>query len=389
MHSDSHQSCFLFTRFRQSGIPDLYSLQDAQTSFAAIGKNTGNIAFISAIRSHIPNAKPPISWDADVNEINAGGSIGIVPAANNIGAHADFGSVAKIFQKLSCNLVMIGLGAQSNFDGPIPPVPAGTLSWVSEVIKHRASKESPNISVRGPLSQKILDHYGFQGQTVVLGCPSLFINPSYELGQVVESNIRPIKRVAILAGNERWPHLKKLESSLTRIVTATQGSYIGQSAINMFCLTRGEAHLMDLTDLEACRNYSCPEMSIDEFIHWSVQHCNLFFNVEPWMEHYRRFDFVIGARLHGVMLAIQAGIPGVVIAHDSRTLELCQTMLIPYVLAKDVKDGVKLEDLPQLFNFNGKLFDVNRRALAKRYVDFIESNNLTPAGWLKDLGSVN
>ena len=131
MHSDSHPSCFLFTRFRQSGIPDSYSLQDAQTSFAAIGKNTGNIAFISAIRSHIPNAKPRISWDADVNKINAGGSIGIVPAANNFGAHADVGSVAKIFQKLSCNLVMIGLGAQSGIDGRIPPVPAGTLSWVS------------------------------------------------------------------------------------------------------------------------------------------------------------------------------------------------------------------------------------------------------------------
>ena len=128
-------------------------------------------------------------------------------------------------------------------------------------------------------------------------------------------------------------------------------------------------------------------MSLEEFARWSERHGNVFFDVSAWMEHYRRFDFVIGTRIHGVMLALQAGIPGVVIAHDSRTLELCETMMVPHVLASEVQNGITREELPGLFKFDAKEFDRNRRALAKRYVEFLESNELSPVGWLKTIAS--
>ena len=140
-------------------------------------------------------------------------------------------------------------------------------------------------------------------------------------------------------------------------------------------------------DLTTCRDYLCPEMDLAEFTLWSERHCNLFFDISSWMEHYRRFDFVIGARIHGVMLALQAGVPGVVIAHDSRTLELCQTMMVPYVLAKDVASGITRDQLPKLFKFDPKAFDENRRNLAKKYVEFLEGNELQPVSWLKDIAA--
>lgn len=155
----------------------------------------------------------------------------------------------------------------------------------------------------------------------------------------------------------------------------------------MMQLTRGEARLMDEADLRACRDYAAPEMDLEEFIRWSERHGNLFFDVPSWMEHYRRFDFVIGARIHGVMLALQAGVPGVVIAHDSRTLELCETMMVPYVLAKDVQNGITREQLPDLFKFDARAFDENRRSIARRYVEFLEANELAPVSWLKDIAS--
>ena len=55
----------------------------------------------------------------------------------------------------------------------------------------------------------------------------------------------------------------------------------------------------------------------------------------------RKFDFVVGPRFHGVMLAMQAGIPGGVIAHDSRTLELCQTMGIPVRDHKEIAENIR------------------------------------------------
>ncbi len=94
------------------------------------------------------------------------------------------------------------------------------------------------------------------------------------------------------------------------------------------------------------------------------------------MEYLRRFDFIVGARIHGVMLAIQAGVPGLCIAHDSRIRELCEKCMIPYVMADDVKEGIQLQDLPHLAEFDGKAFDRNRANIAKEYQTFFANNGL-------------
>jgi hypothetical protein len=76
------------------------------------------------------------------------------------------------------------------------------------------------------------------------------------------------------------------------------------------------------------------------------------------------------------MLAIQAGVPGLCIAHDSRIRELCEKCMIPYVMANDVKDGITLQDLPHLAEFDGKAFDQNRAAIAEAYQTFFTNNGL-------------
>lgn len=169
------------------------------------------------------------------------------------------------------------------------------------------------------------------------------------------------------------------------MVTATNGSYVGQHSFAMMQLTRGEAHLMTPEDLRACRDYACPEMDIEEFIQWSKLHGNLFYDVQAWMEHYRRFDMVVGPRIHGVMLALQAGVPGLCVVHDSRTLELCQTMMVPYVLAKDIADGMTRDQLSSMFTFDAEAFDANRAMLAARYNSFLASNSIVAPKWLQGM----
>lgn len=357
----------------------------SNTLYDRVGQNSGNLAFSNAVFQQVCGIEGNINWYDQFDDLSNFGTTGVIPAANQFGEHANLQKLSEKFSNINTDLIMIGLGAQSTIDGKLPNVPEGTVNWVKQIAMRRKNKNFPNIAVRGPITKNILSSYGFENDVEILGCPSLFTNPSNDLGLEIQSNIRRIKRVAVAAGHEKWNHLARIERSLTNIISATGGSYVGQSAFNMFQLTRGEARLMDETDLRACRDYACPEMDLEEFIRWSERHGNLFFDVQAWMEHYRRFDFVIGARIHGVMLALQAGIPGVVIAHDSRTLELCQTMMVPYVLASEVSAGITREMLPDLFKFDGKAFDENRRSIAKRYVAFLESNELTPVGWLKDI----
>lgn len=225
--------------------------------FSKVGQNTGNLAYQSAIANHLGGRVRVLPWGAGPRETGEAGAIGVIPAANQFGPHVDYSKLSERFSLLECRLVMIGLGAQSPTIGDIPVVPEGTVSWVQEIAK-RGKKGVPNIAVRGNFSRKVLDHYGFGDAAITLGCPSLFMNPDRGLGETIAGNVRTIKRIAVAAGLPNRPHLRNIEASLVRMVTATDGSYVGQHSLQMMQLTRGEASSMTKGDLRACRDMAAP-----------------------------------------------------------------------------------------------------------------------------------
>ena len=321
---------------------------------------------------------------APPQQMNRAGRIGVIQGANQLGAHFTADQWAERFEQLTVKLVIIGLGAQSNISGATPDVPQSVLNWVRRVVE-RAPGEGPNLGVRGQFTMKVLHAYGLDDYAEVIGCPSLFINPDPGLGRAIAANLQKPRRIAVVAGHEEWHDLARIEASLGRLVSQTGGSYIGQHGLNMMKLTRGEAGDLAEKDLEALGNYVCPDMNLGEFIRWSRIHGKIFFDVSDWMDYYKGFDFVIGTRIHGTMLALQAGIPALCIAHDSRTLELCETMKMPHVTADSVRDGVTRDELVSLFDFDPDVFDENRRNLCKNYVAFLKCNALRPVRWLQSI----
>lgn len=348
---------------------------ETEALYDRVGHNTGNLAFHHAIRCQLGISSPSVPWSGSLEEINAAGDIAVLPCANQIGAHLDYGGLASKFEKVKQPMLAIGLGAQGGLDGKIPEVPEGSLNWLRAIAEH-AGTSVPNIAVRGEFTLEVLEKYGLADKAVVLGCPTLFINPDPQLGQKIAQRIREPKKIAVASGHQRWFHLARIEASLARMVSATHGSYIGQSPLEMVKLTRGEGNELDEKSIKACRDYALPELDVSEFMDWSKRYGNVFFDIPSWMEHYRKFDLVIGARIHGVMLALQAGVPGLCIAHDSRTLELCQTMKVPYVLSKDVSTGISRDSLMDLIKFDPEEFNKNREELAGKYINFLTGNNM-------------
>ena len=348
------------------------------------GLNSGNLVFAHAISSHIAGDPQVMDIGAPPQQMNRAGRIGVIQGANQLGAHFTADQWAERFEQLTVKLVIIGLGAQSNISGATPDVPQSVLNWVRRVVE-RAPGEGPNLGVRGQFTMKVLHAYGLADYAEVIGCPSLFINPDPGLGRAIAANLQKPRRIAVVAGHEEWHDLARIEASLGRLVSQTGGSYIGQHGLNMMKLTRGEAGDLAEKDLEALGNYVCPDMNLGEFIRWSRIHGKIFFDVSDWMDYYKGFDFVIGTRIHGTMLALQAGIPALCIAHDSRTLELCETMKMPHVTADSVRDGVTRDELVSLFDFDPDVFDENRRNLCKNYVAFLKRNALRPVRWLQSI----
>lgn len=311
-----------------------------------------------------------------------------MPCANQLGPHADYGRLAERFSELKIGLVAVGLGAQGNSDyEQVPAVPEGTQAWVRTIIA-RAPSESPNIGVRGPFTLKVLEHYGLGDKAVVTGCPTLFLNPEPNLGQLIRERAqRGIRRIAVAAGHQKWKQLSRIEASLARLMEKSDGIYVVQSPIEMVTLARGEADTLSIEAISECRDYVCQHMEIAEFKSWSLRYARAFFNVSEWMEQLRSCDFIIGTRIHGVMMGLQAGIPGLCVVHDSRTREMCEVMKVPFVMARDVIDGVSAEQIKKHFDFNAEAFDINRQSLARRLAKFLETNGIPRSKWLTGITS--
>jgi len=342
-----------------------------------ISKNTGNLAFHYAIDFQFGSQLESVDWSSKLEEINSQKGYAILPCANQLGAHTALDSLANHFSRIDRPIVAIGLGAQSSSITVIPQLAQGTIRWVKEIINH-APSNYPNIGVRGEFTRRVLEQYGLGNHVEIIGCPSLFINPNPGLGRKIHDRIRPVRRIAVAAGSFRRTHLLNLEKSLVDLVTKTEGAYIIQSPLEMISIARGEISSLPKSRLSIIRNYAWSQLSEEEFVRWTKIYAHCFFNVPDWINYLRQFDFVIGTRIHGIILALQAEVPALCIVHDSRTLELCQTMKIPFVPADQVLEGVSINDIPHLFNFDPDVFDRNRVKLAKTYVNFLHNNQLKP-----------
>ena len=371
----------------RDSIPEAAFLSSKE-NYRRAGRNTGNFVFTAAIRNQLTNwdDPPSVSLAAASRRLEEKGGICVIPGANKLGPHMDMGRAADVLERAQVPVVAVSLGAQSNVDYRVPELPEGTLRWVRAIASRRPG-DVENIGVRGDFSRHVLAEYGFD-QVRVIGCPSLFLNPTNRLGEAVARNAMSMPaRVAVAAGGPGRRHLARIERSLTQMVTETSGAYICQAPFAMVALARGDFDALSEAEVEACREYMDDGMSMDAFISWVRLHAHVFFDVWAWMEFLRDFDLVVGTRIHGVLLGMQVGVPSMCIVSDSRTRELCETMDIPYVLARDHWGGFERAELAALFleQFDARRFDSKRQRLAANYLTFLEGNGLTPKETLRDL----
>lgn len=368
----------------QTSVEDS-AFMPTEQAYSLVGENVGNLAFHYAIDRQLGASLVALPWGSSHASIDAMQGTAVMPLANQLGPHCDMGGMAKQISQIQSPVIGIGLGAQAATTQTEVDIPQGTLDWV-RVIQDHAPSAGPNISLRGAFTRRVLERHGLAEKTIVLGCPSLFISPERHLGRTIAQRYAAgIERVGVAAGQRHWPRLRQIEASLTQMARITGGTYFCQHDIEMVRLGRREARLLDPEVRESCRNYIAPDMSDTEFIRWCDRHAVSYFSAAAWMEEIRRHDFVVGPRIHGVMLALQVGVPALCVAHDSRTIELCEIMRVPYVKAEDVSQGIKRDDLQRLFQFDAEEFDRNRLDLAKKYVGYLEQNRLNPAGYLTDL----
>ena len=276
---------------------------------------------MEALWRHLAPHASLLPWHVEPAEAREKCDLLVLAAANQLGAHNDLGLFAAHLEKIGLPMVVVGLGAQApNMASEVRLTP-GAERW-ARVLASLAPSAEPNIGVRGEFTRRVLERLGLGQSATTVGCPSNFLNDSPDfyarLKRAVEQ--RRIERLCVAAGSRHFAGTREIERRLFELVGETGGLYVAQADLAFVRWARGEA-----AD-EAIREFLAPSLSADDFARWRQRHAACFNDATSWLEAMRSVDFALGARFHGVMLAIQAGAPGGVIAHDSRTLELCQTI---------------------------------------------------------------
>jgi len=346
------------------------------------GANTGNFVFCHAISRILEVGPQSNPWGADLSHLSPQTDRLVVPLANWLGPHVDLGKLAETFRAVPVPIVGVGLGAQAPISGiDIEAIPEGSWEWL-RVVSAKSASERPNISLRGQATYDAIAKKGLAEKCVVTGCPSNFINPSLQLGKDIQQKwkTRGIHRVAVTAGTPS-NRLPLLEQSLVSLVEQTQGIYVCQAPLDMLRLFKGEFDKLTKESLAAHKAYLLPALTDDEFKSWFRKWSYAYTSVPEWLTQMDQFDVVVGTRIHGVMAGIQGGVPSICICIDSRTLELCQTMMIPHADVRDYKDGITVDQIASILEkWDAQAYDENRRMLAKRFNTFFLDNDLQVKG---------
>lgn len=362
-----------------------FSEASAQDVMTATGGNTGNIAFVHGVRKLIGNQLTRIGWGWDASVVRQKVDHLIICCANQLGEHVDLGGWADRLEAFGLPVTLFGIGAQADSMNVMPTLPPGTIRFL-QVVKKLSIANDSNIASRGEYSAKVINSHDVNANP--LGCPSLHASPVKNLGEqiLLRQNQSDFNKITVAAGNPWHGKSAPLEKKLCEIVDNYHGEYILQHPVSMVQYMYGERDAI----AENVRQRFSEVYGIDDFeelVSWYRKNASLYVEVGSWMLALKRSDLILGPRYHGVALGLQAGVPGTVIAIDSRTTELCQGTGIKYL---QLENAIKMsvEEIIQESKWteeDAMLFDNRRRVAANGYTEFLTLNGLEPSHHLKNL----
>jgi hypothetical protein len=365
----------------------LYANAPFDELFGHVGLNNGNLAFVYAIQQHVQGDLRYYPWTTPAATLRDEVDLLVMPCANQLGQHSDMGALGKTLDAAGVPVLAIGLGAQAGEETQDIDLTPGTLAWLQTLARLRPS-DAPNIYVRGPYTARQMKRFGVEG-AVVGGCPSMFLNPRRDLGLRIQASAQQVPRsLCVAAAHQSWAKCATIEQQLVSMVSDSYypGSYVPQSSADMVKISRDEFDSIDPPVLDAIRRFAAPHLSPELFREWCRQYARSFYDVPSWMDHLRRYDVTVGARYHGVALALQAERIGLTVTVDTRTKELCEQTGVPNVAAEDLNGPITRHILhDRLRRFDGAAYDEMRASKAATYVDFLAANGVSPAPYLYDL----
>jgi polysaccharide pyruvyl transferase WcaK-like protein len=211
----------------------------------------------------------------------------------------------------------------------------------------------------------------------VIGCPAIYWTCDPALHLKPAAKHRPLA-VALNGAANGVPHAsdaaaaKAVEAKLARLSFKHGYPYFLQNEADLAAIAANlpdafESHRIELL----MDQYGLSNIGPKKFIEFVKRNTRIHFKVVEWHAAMQQFDFVVGTRFHGCLIALQAGVPCFVFPHDARTRELCELLCLPHrpVTAAGTVDVEALYE-----NLELKALEQTYQGLYENYVCFLEEN---------------
>lgn len=256
------------------------------------------------------------------------------------GLKLPYKAIMDFISKLNKPVVIAGLGANSTtgydktFYENIDPELINFLKFLSD--------HCIEIGLRGEYTAEILSKFDIHN-TKIIGCPSF-----YECGRDRIVSAKPnLKKIVFTSENLRTPSMKNVD--------VVCQDYTDKTILEGLIFDKWDKNI-DYHSLDKLKNNKY----------------HIFTNINQWKNFLKEFDFALGCRIHGSIIALNAGIPAICCKNDYRAKEMCEFLHIPYYwkLPKnvDMEKLYKQLDLSKLNNNYPVLYD--------NYCDFLNKNNI-------------
>lgn len=299
-----------------------------------IGGNAGNLVFSQSVYRLLSVSDAEITtglFQHSPDRINAEFDHLVIPLANAFRhRYTDkLDRLSGLIERLTIPVTVVGVGAQASIDGKRRNV--DRLDRAVQRFVRAVLDRSPTIGVRGEFTKTYLGSLGFTDAEIdVIGCPSMFMyGPELRISRKVDA-LGPDSPIALNIS----PYVAELGPiSLDHAERYPNLVYQAQNRQSLELLLTGR---YPMSEKSKTRTTGVP-VTLE---HPLIRQNRIRFFLDPrtWFEHLAGYDFSFGTRIHGNIAALLAGTPALVLAHDSRTLELAEYHRIPHR---------KIGDLPE------------------------------------------
>ena len=304
--------------FTPTNYETLYS--HVQEKWGGRPQNWGNRLWFQGIYSAINNGENTYDFLGDVidpEQINAEYDFIILSLANIFNPEYAYGlrRYAELFSKIRIPVYVIACGVQADNYADLPDIASAIKDDAQKFIQS-VYRTGGEFALRGHFTKKFFDLLGFHS-AVVTGCPSLFqLGPDF---RVPEEKVSESQLFPVFNGS-----LKPLSQLLQ---TYSKSTFIDQC--NFFDLLYNPDSLHGIgyrRELRFINNYGYTAARL-----LAEGRLIMIADMNDWFQYLRNngFNYALGSRIHGTIMALLSGIPATILTIDSRTKEMAEFFEIP------------------------------------------------------------